>query len=76
VKENMNGFTSLWQIVGKIQTVKDDIIKQLDNADTAVKATTAGKPGGEGYVYAGPDGDMVKLVNRSEFTAANRAVQR
>jgi hypothetical protein len=76
VKENMNGFTSLWQIVGKIQTVKDDIIKQLDNADTAVKSTTAGKPGGEGYVYAGPDGDMVKLVNRSEFTAANRAVQR
>ena len=75
IKKNITGFSSLWTIVSELQNVKDDIIRQLDSADSTVKATTGGKPGGEGYVIAHPDGD-IKLVNRSEFTAANRAVER
>jgi len=75
VKENMNAFTSLWEVVTGIMKVKDQVIKDLDSQGGAVKAFTAGKPGGEGYVIAHPEGDL-KLVNRSEFTAANRAVKR
>ena len=58
-----------------LMKVKNNIIKQLDSQASSVKATTAGQPGGEGYVLAHPGGDM-KLVNRAGFTAANRAVQR
>ena len=75
VKQNMNAFTSLWEVVQGIMNVKNSIISQLDNQGSSVKATTAGKPGGEGYVLAHPGGDM-KLVNRAGFTAANRAAQR
>jgi hypothetical protein len=75
VKENMNAFTSLWEVVTGIMKVKDQVIRDLDSQGGAVKAFTAGKPGGEGYVIAHPEGDL-KLVNRSEFTAANRAVKR
>ena len=75
IKENMNGFASLWSIVSGIQKVKDDVIRQMDNAEGDVKATTAGKPGGEGYVLSDPEGS-IKFVNRKEFTAANRAVER
>ena len=75
IKENMSGFASLWSIVSGIQNVKDDVIRQMDSAEGDVKATTAGKPGGEGYVLSDPQGS-IKFVNRKEFTAANRAVER
>jgi hypothetical protein len=47
----------------------------LDNQKGTVTATINGKPGGEGYVLQHPAGD-IKLVNRSGFSAANRAVER
>lgn len=75
VKEHATGFASLWSIVSGLQRVKDDVIRQMDNAEGDVKATTAGKPGGEGYVLSHPKGS-IKFVNRREFTAANRAVER
>ena len=75
IKQNMKAFQSLWEVVSGIMKVKNNIISQLDSQASSVKATTAGKPGGEGYVLAHPGGDM-KLVNRAGFTAANRAVQR
>jgi len=75
IKQNMKAFKSLWEVVGGIMKVKNNIIAQLDSQAGSVKATTAGKPGGEGYVLAHPGGDM-KLVNRAGFTAANRAVKR
>ena len=75
IKQNMKAFKSLWDVVGGIMKVKNNIIAQLDNQKSSVKATTAGQPGGEGYVLAHPGGDM-KLVNRAGFTAANRAVKR
>ena len=74
IKQNMNAFSSLWEVVGGIMKVKNNIIKQLDSKASSVKATTAGQPGGEGYVLAHPGGDM-KLVNRAGFTAANRAAR-
>ena len=74
IKQNMNAFSSLWEVVGGIMKVKNNIIKQLDSQASSVKATTAGQPGGEGYVLAHPGGDM-KLVNRAGFTAANRAAR-
>ena len=55
--------------------VKNNIIDQLDNQKGTVSATINGKPGGEGYVLQHPAGD-IKLVNRSGFSAANRAVER
>ena len=74
IKENMSAFSSLWEVVNGIMKVKDGIIKQLDSQGK-IKAKTAGKDGGEGYVLAHPGGD-IKLVNRAGFSAANRAVQR
>ena len=75
IKQNMKAFSSLWEVVRGIMKVKNSIISQLDSQGSSVKATTAGKPGGEGYVLAHPGGD-IKLVNRAGFTAANRAAQR
>ncbi len=55
---------------------KDEVIRNMDQqGDLPVKQYINGKPGGEGYVLAHPEGD-VKFVNRAEFTAANRAVKR
>ena len=75
IGQNKAGFDALWQVVSGIQKVKNDIINQFDNHDADVKASIGDNPGGEGYVLAHPQGD-IKLVNRSGFTAANRAVQR
>ena len=75
VTANMNGFSKLWTLVGGIMTVKDSIINQLDQAQGDITATINGKPGGEGYVLGSPEGNM-KLVKRSGFTRANRAINR
>ena len=75
LKANMKGVNALWQTVSGIMRVKDDIVSQLDQQPADVKATIGDTPGGEGYVLAQPDGDL-KLVNRSTFSAANRAIKR
>ena len=75
VKENINTFSAIWDVVNGIMKVKDNIIGQLDSQDSDVVATINGQPGGEGYVLSDPTGDM-KLVNRRGFTAANRAQMR
>ena len=75
IKQNMNAWTSLFEVITGIMKAKDSIIADLDKNPNAVKAKTAGKEGGEGYVLAHPEGD-IKLVNRAVFTAANRAVER
>ena len=75
VKQNLNGFSSLWRLVGGIMQVKDSIIQQLDTAQGDVQATVNGRPGGEGYVLNTPQGN-IKLVKRSGFTRANRAINR
>ena len=75
IKQNMNAWTSLFEVITGVMKVKDSIIADLDKNPNAVKAKTDGKEGGEGYVLAHPEGD-IKLVNRAVFTAANRAVER
>jgi len=75
IKQNMNAWTSLFEVITGVMKVKDSIIADLDKNPNAVKAKTAGEEGGEGYVLAHPEGD-IKLVNRAVFTAANRAVER
>jgi len=75
IKEHMNHFKSMWNVVGAIQMAKDDIIAKFDSQGGDVKQSINGKPGGEGYVLAHPKGD-IKLVPRASFSAANRAVQR
>ena len=75
IGNHQQAFDSLWQIVTGIQTVKDDIISQLENQKAPVTATINDTKGGEGFVLAHPDG-AIKLVNRSGFTAANRSIER
>ena len=76
VTANMNAFSKLWNLVGGIMTgERFSIINQLDTAQGDITATINGKPGGEGYVLGSPEGNM-KLVKRSGFTRANRAINR
>lgn len=58
-------FGALFDIVLKLQQVKNDIIDQYDQADADVTAVTKGQRGGEGYV-AGRD--KIKLVPRHRWT--------
>ena len=55
----------LFDIVLKIQNLKNNVIDQLDGAQMDVTANIAGQPGGEGYVAAR---NKVKLVPRHRFT--------
>ena len=80
ITNNQQGFNALWEVVAKIQQVKDDVIFQLDNQPGApVKQSMTSKDdsvdGGEGYVLAHPGGD-IKLVPRKTFSKYNRAVER
>jgi hypothetical protein len=54
---------------------KDQVIADIDAQGGTVQQNIGGQAGGEGYVLAHPEGD-IKLVPRSTFSAANRAVQR
>ena len=75
IKQNMNAWTSLFEVITGVMKAKDSIIADLDSRPGTVSSKTDGKEGGEGYVLAHPEGD-IKLVNRAVFTAANRAVER
>ena len=75
IKSNTQAFMALWKVVSGIMIAKDNIIKQLDRSKGVVNATVNGKPGGEGYVLKSPKGN-IKLVRRSGFTKANRAINR
>jgi hypothetical protein len=52
--------------------VKNNIVAQLDAQQKTVQANINGQSGGEGYVVSTPQG-LLKLVNRSMFSAANFA---
>ena len=80
IANNQQGFNAVWEVVAKIQQVKDDVINQLDNQPGApVRSSMSSKDdsveGGEGYVLAHPEGD-IKLVPRKTFSKYNRAVER
>ena len=69
LQQNQEGFAATFEIVTRLQNVKNAVIKALDAQDADIEAYTSGQRGGEGYVI---DKD-VKLVNRAGFTAANMA---
>lgn len=75
IVEHKQAFTSMWRIIETIMQIKNDIISQFDSHDSPIKASISGRSGGEGYVLDHSEG-AIKLVDRSGFTAANRAVQR
>ncbi len=54
----------LFDLVLKIQAIKNNVIEQLDNAELDVQSSIDGASGGEGYVAAR---DKVKLVPRHKF---------
>jgi hypothetical protein len=66
IKQHPTGFAATFQVVEMIMHLKDDIIDQLDSADTDIRATINGEVGGEGYVR-----QDLKLVNRAKFSKAN-----
>lgn len=55
----------IFQLVTEIMKAKDEIIRELDQAEGDISASTGGKPGGEGYVSGD---DSVKLVPRDRWT--------
>ena len=75
INDNKTGFSALWETVNTIMMAKDQVIADIDAQGGTVKPSIGGQSGGEGYVLAHPEGD-IKLVPRSTFSAANRAVQR
>lgn len=54
----------LFNLVLKVQRVKDDIIAQLDQQTSDITATTDGQAGGEGYAA---NAEKVKLVPRQRW---------
>lgn len=64
-KTNPDGLTAIFKLVGRIQTVKNHLIDQLDSAPADVRASTGDEAGGEGYVSTG---SKVKLVPRHRWT--------
>ena len=75
INNNTAGFSALWETVNTIMMAKDQVIADIDAQGGTVQQNIGGQAGGEGYVLAHPEGD-IKLVPRSTFSAANRAVQR
>ena len=75
INDNTAGFSALWETVNTIMMAKDQVIADIDAQGGTVQQNIGGQAGGEGYVLAHPEGD-IKLVPRSTFSAANRAVQR
>jgi len=60
-----NAIPLLFDLLLKIQTVKDNIIDQLDKQTPDITATTDGQSGGEGYAA---NAERVKLVPRKRWT--------
>ena len=56
---------NLFSLVSEIMAAKNEVIRELDQAEGDITATTGGKPGGEGYVSGK---DSVKLVPRDRWT--------
>jgi hypothetical protein len=72
IKSHAGAFEAVFAVIEQMMTLKDDIVSQLDQQQSDVRASIDGQPGGEGYVKGG----KTKLVRRLHFTAANRAKTR
>lgn len=74
-ENNRKILENIFESVISISNLKNSTIQALDDLGFALPASINGVPGGEGYVVTTNKG-QIKLVNRSGFTAANRAKQR
>lgn len=62
--ENPKAFPALFELVRAVGSAKNDIIDQLEDATTDIRASTNGQAGGEGYVSLK---HKVKLVPRHRW---------
>jgi hypothetical protein len=70
--QNIQGVVGAFEICTAVESVKNNIVYQLDAQQKTIKSTVNGVSGGEGYVVNTGAG-LLKLVNRSHFSAANFA---
>ena len=74
LEDNITEFDAMFTLYRKMQENKEIVIKALDNLETFRKFVQTDKgykvTGPEGYVLH-HDGDMIKLVNRIEFSYNN-----
>ena len=76
ISENEETYKVIWDIVSRTMKVKDDIITNIDSEGGLPFSQSLGdEEVGEGYVLS-DEGKLIKLVDRSKFTKANRAVVR
>lgn len=67
IRENIDGYNSVWEFVKLIVDLKLDLKSQMDQqVGTIVSAELENKPGHEGFVSVTPNG-IIKLVHRAEF---------
>jgi len=72
VEGNKETLQALWKVITGIMKMKDHLVKQFDSQASDVRQSINGQAGGEGYVIE-YNGELVKLVPRHTFSAANRA---
>ena len=60
-----NVLESLLYLVSELMKAKNEVIRELDQAEGDIVANTNGQPGGEGYIKTA---DAVKLVPRDRWT--------
>jgi len=76
ITDNKDIFDIIWQIVSRTMKVKDDVIANIDSQGGLEFSQSLGdEEVGEGYVLS-DEGKLIKLVDRSKFTRANRSVVR
>ena len=76
INDNKDTFDIIWQIVSRTMKVKDDVIANIDSQGGLEFSQSLGdEEVGEGYVLS-DEGKLIKLVDRSKFTRANRSVVR
>jgi len=76
IQQNQETYNKIWEIVSRIMKVKDDIIANIDSQGGLEFSQSLGdEEVGEGYVLS-DEGKLIKLVDRSKFTRANRSVVR
>jgi hypothetical protein len=76
ISENLETYTLIWDVVTRIMQIKDGIIGSIDTqGGLPFSQSLGGEEVGEGYVLS-DDGKLIKLVDRSKFTKANRAAVR
>ena len=73
MQANKSGVAALIQSFLLISSIKNGIVRQLDQNAHEISASIDNEPGHEGYVIRLPSGLMLKFVDRMRFSQANFA---